>query len=161
MGDAAGAHTESEQSPSADGFTFVEVLVTIVLMGTMVLAVLTAVQANIVASSTSRSASRTESVIVNLADRINRAPKSCDYTIYAQAAVLTEQWPASSVTVDQWRLDYGGYSGNAVDSGDWLLGGCESGLTAPPDLLVQKVRISVTSPDGKVTRYIELVKSDV
>lgn len=142
------------------GFTLVEIIIAIVLLGTVVLAVLGAAQANIIASSHSRAAARVESVIVNVADRINRAPKSCDYTIYAQAAVMTEGWAADRVTIQQSHYAYNGYHDGAVDS-DWQSGACAVGITAPPELLVQKLSITVTDPDGKVTRTIELVKSDV
>ena len=54
-----------------EGFTLIEILITIVLMGTVVVTVLAAVQANLVASARSRSAARVESAIVNVADRIN------------------------------------------------------------------------------------------
>lgn len=143
------------------GFTLVEVLITIALMATVVVAVLAAVQTNIVASSTSRAAARAESVIVNVADRINRAPKVCDYRIYAEAAVMTEGWDPSTVSIEQWHYAYSGYHEGSIAQSDWKSGACAVGLTAAPELLVQKVSITVTTPDGKVTRKIELVKSDV
>ena len=143
------------------GFTLIELLVTIVIIATAVLAVLASVQTNIIASSRSRSAARVESVIVNVADRINRAPNTCDYTIYATAAVLTEQWPESSVSITQQHYDFLKYDPSAAASGTWTAGACASDLTSPPDLLVQKISIKVTSPDGNVTRTIEVVKSDV
>lgn len=143
------------------GFTLIELLITVVLIGTVVMGVLAAVQTNIIASSTSRSAARVESVVVNVADRINRAPSACDYTIYAQAAVLTEQWPTSSVSLTQQHYEFVKYDESAAESGTWAPGGCANDLTAPPDLQVQRILIRVTSPDGKVTRQIEVVKSDV
>jgi hypothetical protein len=43
--------------------------------------------------------------------------------------------------------------------GTWMNGGCPNGVRPPG--LVQMVRITVTSPDGRVTRTIQVVKSDV
>jgi Tfp pilus assembly protein PilV len=143
------------------GFTLIELLITVVLLGTVIISILAAVQTNIVASSRSRSAARVESAIVNVADRINRAPKRCDYTIYANAAVQTEGWDTSTVSIEQWHYDYDGYDGGAITAADWQAGACEGSITDPPDLLVQKLRITVTAPDGTVSRSIELVKSDV
>ncbi|MCB0965886.1 MAG: prepilin-type N-terminal cleavage/methylation domain-containing protein [Ilumatobacter sp.] len=143
------------------GFTLIEILITIVLLGTVVVTVLAAVQANLIASSRSRSAARVESAIVNVADRINRAPKECDYTIYANAAVQTEGWSTDTVTLQQWHYGYDGYDTAPIGTADWLPGACEGQLTEPPDLIVQRLLITVTSPDGTVTRSIELVKSDV
>lgn len=143
------------------GNTLIEILVTIVLIATAVAAILAGVQANIIASSQSRAAARVESVVVNIADRINRAPNACDYTVYAQAAAVTEKWPASAVTLVQQHYKYTKYDPNASVAGSWLSGGCDSELSTPPDLQVQRILIKVTSPDGRATRQIEVVKSDV
>lgn len=143
------------------GFTLLEVLIAMVLMATILGAIMTATHVNIRASATARTAARVESVVVNVADRLNRAPKSCDYTIYGQAAALTEQWPASTVSLQQWHYAHSKYDPSPTASGEWLPGACDSALSAAPDLLVQKLRVTVTSPDGEVTRFIEVVKSDV
>jgi prepilin-type N-terminal cleavage/methylation domain-containing protein len=142
------------------GFTLIEAVIAIALMGTVAIASLSAVTTSIRASSVSRSAAEVETAIVNAADRVNRAKKSCDYTIYAQAAVQTEGWPASAAVVTQ---QYYQPSGSPSVAGQWL----EGPLSAPAcpgvqsDLLVQKVTIQITNPDGNVTRSIEVVKSDV
>ena len=149
------------RSKSDSGFTLIELLITIVLISTTVLSVLGAVQTNIIASARSRSAARVESVVVNVADRINRAPSTCDYSIYATAAALTEQWPATAVSLSQKHYKFQKYDPNASEAGAWEAGACASELSTPPDLLVQRIAITVTSPDGKVSRTIEVVKSDV
>ncbi|WP_186795696.1 hypothetical protein, partial [Escherichia coli] len=64
-------------------------------------------------------------------------------------------------SIQQWHYAYDGYDSSPLGEMDWAPGACEGALTDPPDLLVQKLRISVTSPDGNVTRTIEVVKSDV
>jgi hypothetical protein len=109
----------------------------------------------------SRSAAQVETAVVNAADRVNRAPKRCDYTIYAQAAVQTEGWEPDRATVTH---EYYVPGSDATVQGTWQTGaagapGCPG--PAPTDLLVQRVTISITSPDGKVRRNIEVVKSDV
>jgi len=143
------------------GFSMVEIVISIVLLGTVVLAVLNATTVSIKASAVSRSAAQVETSIVNAADRVNRAPKRCDYTIYAQAAVQTEGWDPSTVSVAH---EYYVVGSDATVEGSWVQGpsgtpGCEG--PAPVDLLVQRVTISITSPDSKVTRTIQVVKSDV
>ena len=80
----------------------------------------------------------------------NRAPKRCDYTIYAQAAVLTQGWEAGTATVTHQYYIPGV---DATSTGSWAEGpagtpGCPG--PAPADLLVQRVTISLTSPDGRV-----------
>ena len=144
------------------GFSFVEVIVTIALVGIVALAFLESVQTSIKASSTSRSAAQVETTIVNAADRVNRAPKDCNYLRFAQAAVLTQGWPASTVSVTH---QYYVPGPTAAATGSWATGsnagfpGCPG--TSPDDLLVQRVSITVTSPDGNVRRTIQVVKSDV
>jgi len=143
------------------GFSIVEIVIAIVLMGTVVIAVLNAVTMSVKASSVSRSAAQVETAVVNAADRVNRAPKRCDYTIYAQAAVQTEGWAPDAATVTH---EYYVPGSDATVQGTWQTGvagspGCPG--PSPSDLLVQRVTISITSPDGKVRRTIEVVKSDV
>ena len=142
------------------GISLVEMVIAITLIGTVIVASLTAVGMSVKASSVSHSAAEVETAIVNASDRVNRATKSCDYTIYAQAAVLTEGWPASAVVVTQ---KYYEPSGDPTVAGQWTAGppatpACP-GVKA--DLLVQQVTLQITSPDGKVSRSIQVVKSDV
>ena len=71
-------------------FAVVEIVIAVVLMGTVVVAILNAVTTSVRASSVSRSAAQVETAVVNASDRVNRAPKRCDYTIYVQAAVQSK-----------------------------------------------------------------------
>lgn len=144
-----------------EGFSLIEVVIVIMLMGIVIVAVLTAVITSVATSAITRSGARVETVIVNAADRVNRAPKSCDYSAYAQAAVQTEGWSASSATVTQ---EYYQPAVEPTSPGTWTAGppsspACPAG--ALTDLLVQRVSITVNSPDGRVQRNIQVVKSDV
>lgn len=158
------AAVPSSRSRRDRGFSLVEIVVAIALLGTVVVAGIEAVTTSIRVSSTSRSAAQVETAVVNAADRVNRAPsapKPCDYGRFARAAVLTEGWPASSVSVTQ---QYYVPSGDPREGGTWETGlpgtpACPNGVAT--DLLVQRVAITITSPDGKVRRSITVVKSDV
>ena len=91
-------HTLSDQ-----GFSVVELVVTIGILAVLIAPLMTAVIATIRASSTTRSLAQVQTVLQNAADRVNRAPKGCDYTIYAQAAAQSQGWSAGQATVVQSR----------------------------------------------------------
>ena len=95
--DAAPSHRGSNRRDA--GFTLVEAVVTIALMSIVVVPVLGAVMASIEASSRSRSAAQIETVLVNASDRVNRAPKTCGYVDYVQAALGAQRWDPSLATV--------------------------------------------------------------
>jgi hypothetical protein len=104
-------------------------------------------------------------VLNNAADRVNRAPELCDYTIYIQAAALSQGW-----TIDEVSATYQYYTpgSSAEVAGTWTSGACEG---CPPtvacpggsfvDGLVQRVTITVSSPNDVVQRTMEVVKSEI
>ena len=148
---------DSHRSRRRDaGFSLVEIVISITLMGTVVVAIIGAVRTLVVASSVGREAAQVETVIVNAADRVNRAPKRCDYTVFVQAAVQSQGWQADSASVSHDRYVP---AASPIGQGQWVPGACE--IDSPTDLLVQRVTITITSPDGKVRRNIQVVKSDV
>jgi prepilin-type N-terminal cleavage/methylation domain-containing protein len=140
------------------GFTLVEIIISIVLMGAMVVPIMNAAAAGIRASASSRSAAQVATVIVNAADRVNRAPRQCSYLEFVQAAAVSQKWSASTATVVEEHYQ----APDDLDhEGSWLPGGCEPNVVEPDELLVQRITITVTSPDRKVSHQIEVVKSDV
>lgn len=139
------------------GTTLVEVAITIALIGIAVVPVMSAVQAGIRASSSSRAVAQTETVLVNAVDRVNRADRGdfpCDLTSPVTAAVETAGWPAANVTVGHAYLDA---------TGNWATDpsgtGCPGGVFQSG--VVQRISITVTHPSGNVTRTVEVVKGDV
>lgn len=138
------------------GFSLVEVLVAIVLMGIAMVPILLAGVMSVKASAQSRSAAKVETVLANAADRVNRAPESCDYAVYVQAAALAAGWEAARATAT-----YEWYEPAELPTqlGTWNGGACPDGVPQPG--LVQKVTITVRSADGSVTRSLTVVKSDV
>ncbi len=136
----------------------VEIVVTVAIIGITVIPIMEAVLTNIRASSTVNNGAAVETVLQNAADRVNRAPKKCDYTIYAQAAAQSEGWAAGqSVVVQEHFVP----NANLSVSGTWASGACLGTDSVPADLLVQRVTITVTSPDGRTHRSMQVVKSDV
>lgn len=143
-------HPEQRRSPGGrdTGSTFVEVVVTIVLIGVVVIPILAAVKSSIRASSTTESAAAVETLLVNAVDRVNRAPVTeCNLEPAVQAAVETYGWPASAASAtheylqsdDSWSSDVG---------------------TQPCYEQVRRITITITDPDSGLQRQIEVVKSD-
>ena len=148
---------EAPDGPRRDqGFSIVELVVTIGILSILIAPLMTAVIATIRASSTTRSLAQVQTVLQNAADRVNRAPKGCDYTVYVQAAAQSEGWSAGQATIVQSRYAPGA---SPAVAGSWLSGAC-SGFV-PDALLVQIVTVTVTSPDGTIKSSVEVVKSDV
>ncbi len=157
---------EGDSCRRADaGFTFVEVVVTIVLVGVVVLPILAAVRASIRTATVSESAAEVETLLVNAVDRVNRAPRTgtfqCDLTSPVEAAVETHGWPASSATVKNHYLNTSdldpGTKGTFVEG---------PGNTACPATgfyngIVQRFTITITNPDDGLSRTLQVVKGDI
>ncbi len=154
----AGEPTVDQPRDRDRGFTLVEIVVSIVLMGVMVVPILSAAASGVRATARSRSAAQVATVIVNAADRVNRAPLQCSYVEFVQAAVVSQKWPASAASIVEEHYQP---ADDLTEEGDWLPGGCETNVVDPPELAVQRVTITITSPDGHVSRNIQVVKSDV
>ncbi len=138
------------------GFSIVELVVTIGILGVLIAPLMSAAIASIRASSSTRNLAQVQTVLQNAADRVNRAPKGCDYTVYAQAAAQSQGWAAGQATIVQSRYVPGS---TPAAAGSWVSGAC-SGLV-PDALLVQVVTVTVTSPDGSTKSSVQVVKSDI
>ncbi len=143
------------ESPVLDsGFGLVETVVAITLMGIAVIPIMVAGMVSVRASAQTRMAAKVETVLGNAADRINRAAEGCDYHVYVEAAALSEGWDVSQAVAT-----YQSYQPAASPTilGTWQPGACPGGVRPA----VQKVTITVISPDGKLQRTMQVVKSDV
>lgn len=153
------AHSDTHSDTHGDaGFSLVEIVMTITIMAIIMVPTLNAVMSTITAGRLNTNMSAVETVLQNAADRVNRAPKSCDYTLYAQAAAQTNGWSAGTTTVLQQHFVPGA---TASTDGRWADLACLPTESAPTDLAVQLVTITVKSPDGKIQKSLQVVKSDV
>lgn len=148
--------SETDGARRDGGYSLVEVLIALVLMGIAMVPILLAGVVSVKASAQSRSSAKVETVLANAADRVNRATGTCDYSVYVQAAALAAGWDANKASASyEWYEP----ADLPTQLGTWNSGACPNGIHA--DGLVQKVTISVQSPDGKVSRSLTVVKSDV
>lgn len=129
---------------------------TISICSIVLVPVFNAVISSIDASDRNTGLAQVETVLQNAADRVNRAPKKCDYTVYVQAAAQAQGWAPgqAKVVVEHYVPD-----DLPTQPGEWKTGGCDG--PSPADLLVQRVTITVTEPGNGVVRTLQVVKSDV
>jgi len=152
------------------GNTLIEVLIAIVLMGTIVLSLVVAVQVTIRLSRTSNDQAKAESVLGSAADRVaNFAYNPCpgpdggEYLGIAQAAANAVGWTSPVVTIDE--ITYW-HPATPTSSAQWLATNglsateCTPGITLTDARTLQKIRIRVTAPNGGYTRAIDVVKAN-
>ena len=157
------SHDTTNQAPERPrrpdaGFSLVEIVATISLIGLILLPILNSAIGAVKASSLSREVAEIETVLQNAADRVNRAePQACDYAVYISAAAQANGWDASQVTAtyQHYVLDP---SEPVTKPGTWAEGGCPGGVKVSG--MVQLVTITVVSDSGHVRRSIKVVKSD-
>ena len=141
------------------GFSLVEMVVTVTIMGLAMIPIMIAALSLITTSSYTRNATKVETVLANAADRLNRPSESCtveNYRGVVEAAVSVPKWDVSLVTTE---FSYFVPGPTVSDAGTW-----EPGLCPPNTLakdVVQMVEIGLTSPDGKVHRSMQVVKSKI
>ena len=144
--------------PSRDaGFSLVEAVVAIVLISIAIIPLMFAGITSIKVSTQTRTVAEVETVLVNAADRVNRAGEGCNYDVYVEAAALEAGWQPDRATASYEYFVPA--DGSPVTAGSWVSGVCPN--SQRPDGLVQRVTITVISPDGKIQRSVVVVKSDV
>ena len=148
----------SGRRPTDAGFSAVDIIIAITLLGVVIIPMIHTVFAAVAASSTAREVAELETVLQNAADRVNRAPTGCDYTIYVQAAVLAKGWPADRASAT-YQYYVPGPSLAPSDAGTWQPGACPNGVRTPG--LIQLVTVRVESDSGHTSRTLKVVKSDV
>ena len=142
------------------GYSFIEMVITLALMGVVVIGILTTTRAAVTASAFSRERGQVETALLNASDRVTRAPLKCvigGYQEYIDAAIASWQGQGSaSVTVSHYEYD--------ATSGAFAPGSWNASAPCPADVTrskVQRIEITITGPDGRVTRATEVVKGNV
>ncbi|HEY7626465.1 MAG TPA: hypothetical protein VH761_05335 [Ilumatobacteraceae bacterium] len=154
---------KADASLRDEGFSLVEIIMTIVLMGMVLIPVMNAAITGVKASSTSRRVAELQTVLQNAADRVNRANVKCEgYLVYVQAAAQTKGWPPTQASATYEWYEPGP---TAAVAGTWhsydptVPGVCPGAL--PAQNPVQRVTITMTSPEANISRSMQVVKSDV
>ena len=137
------------------GATLTEILISIALLGTIVVAMSTAVLAMVRTSSTVFELAQVETVLLNASDLVERSEQQCNYDSALQGAADAAEWPTGSVTATVEILETN--TGNP--GGDWtLVVDCTEAVEA---FDVQRLVIRATHPTEEITRTLTVVKSNV
>lgn len=164
-------------------FTLTEVLVSIVLMGTVITVILSAIFTLIRVSSSGNDAAKVEAVLTSAADRLAgwaylSCPEANDsgYDVIVSAAADDVHWTHDNAIVIKmiryWDPLLGATTDAATDphpaDGGWadtnaLVGsdGCGEDVNFTTTRTLQQVTIEARSPDGAIVRQLEVVKSNV
>lgn len=150
------------------GNTLIEVLIAIMLTGTLIIAVIGAMRVVISASAFSDEQAGVEAVLGGAADQLGgvtlipcpdlSGPNS--YEQFAQSGAASVDWPASTASIEEikfWNpdtVDWEASNGIGSDS-------CDSKVFLSTAKAMQRVRVRVTSPNGSVTRTIDVVVTDL
>ena len=165
------------------GFTLTEVLVSIVLMGTVITVILSAILTLIRVSSSSDDAAKVEAALTSAADRLAgwaylSCPEANDtgYDVIVSAVADDVNWVHENAIIIKTIRYWDPLLGAAVDSatdpnpadGGWadtnaLVGsdGCGEDVNFTTTRTLQQVTIEARSPDGAIVRQLEVVKSNV
>lgn len=155
----SGTDAPVRRSSRDRGTTFVEVLVSIVLLGTVVGSTLTALRTTIISSERDETQAKAHAALLAAEDALHRAAyEVCgspamddivgDYSTAVGLATLPAGWTAAVTYVRMWGRD-------PVSAVEMWRDTCTSGANS-----AQLVTVIVRSPSGEVGKTIQVVKRD-
>lgn len=138
------------------GYSLIEVLVAIAILGIAVVTLVTALAASIVGSDRHNQQANVESVLGSAVEKVKSpavahvtcaSPSTATYVTAAQAAATSQSWSASSVQIT--NVEY------------W--DGATFGTTCYDDpahgnLALQRITVAVTNPGGRADQTLAFVK---
>ncbi len=154
------------------GFTLVEVLVVITLMGISVVAVLAGARATIKSTVIDRNQAEVFVWLQAASDEIYETPRvpctsgqalaRTTYELAAKSAPVPPVWSGTTAKIEVTNVEYLGRV--TVDSDfEWGTSFCFEGVGTEYEdspLYTQRVTLQATSPDGALVQTLEMVKSE-
>jgi prepilin-type N-terminal cleavage/methylation domain-containing protein len=153
------------------GFTLVEIVASIALLGLASLVVMGGLWTVVKSSEASAAQARVEAVLTSAADRVTStsyvpcppASGPGSYGDVAKAAASTVDWDPSVVSITSlqfWDPSAPGGS-NWVNNNDPNSGNCNPNVGLTTARTLQKITIRVVAPNSGYSRTLEVVKSNV
>jgi prepilin-type N-terminal cleavage/methylation domain-containing protein len=159
-------HHEHDDRPRDRGYTLIEMLVAIALMGSIVLAIMGGMWAVVRASAQNDERAKVGAVLGAAGDGISNyryiACPEVDggYEEFAQKAAASVGWPLGSVAIvnyQYWNPDTRNWDeNNSIQGAD-----CNPNVGLTTSKTLQKLTIRATSPSGSYSAAIDIVKSDI
>jgi prepilin-type N-terminal cleavage/methylation domain-containing protein len=154
------------------GFTLIEVLVVITLMGIAVVAVLAGMRATIRSTIIDRNHAVAFAWLQAASDEVYETPRvpctsgqaaaQSTYELAAKNAAVPPVWSGTSAKIEVTKVEYLGRV--TVDSAfEWGTSFCFEGVGTEYEdspLYTQRVTLRATSPDGALVQTLEMVKSE-
>ena len=160
--------TETTAAGGDRGYSFTEVLVAVVLTGTIVLAIVGAMFAVVRVSKQNDDATKVQAVLGRAADELNGIDyQACpeesavpEYENVSDRAAASVDWDPSTVTITDYR--YWNPDTETWDETNSIQGTeCNPAVGYTSSKNLQKLTVEVTSPNGNVVRSIDVVKSNL
>jgi type II secretory pathway pseudopilin PulG len=151
------------------GYTLIEQLIGIALMGTIVMAIMGGMWAVVRVSVMNDERAKVQAIIGGAGDRLtNYAHVKCPeqdtlntYLNEVRAAADTVGWPHSTVEITDYRYFHPD-TGTWEDTYSWQSSDCTTNpVFLTREKTIQKITITVTAPNGGYSQSIDIVKADI
>jgi prepilin-type N-terminal cleavage/methylation domain-containing protein len=146
-------------SDREDGFTLIELLMSIMILGLVFVAILGAMAATVMASDVHRKQATTDAVAVSAAERLKSRDllyvgcalkTDASYLVAARSAVVPSGWdPVATISISDISYETRDAAGASFGSTCYDANGIK----------IQKITVAVTSPDGRTSASVVLVKN--
>jgi prepilin-type N-terminal cleavage/methylation domain-containing protein len=148
------------------GYTLIEMLVAIVLMGTIVLSIMGGMWAVVRASRQNDERAKVQAVLGAAGDGISNyryiaCPEVDEgYEQFGQKAAASVGWPLESVSIIDYQY-WNPETDSWADSNSIQGSECNENVGLTTSKTLQKLTIRATSPSGGYSGTIDIVKSDI
>ena len=90
-------HRDDDEAGPDRGSTFVEIVAAVTILALISVPLLNGLMASMQGSQQRQVDAEMDTALVDIADRIDRAPQACDYRDVLDAAAVAQGWPTSAI----------------------------------------------------------------